>query len=157
MNNRLYSGDDFPSMRFNFVDGTTRAVPGKIQTKYLILIFYRAHWCPYCRRHLASLEKHKASLEQLGATILAGSSDDLQHALEVSREVSFPVFYGATRDDAALIGAWWGENRKNFQPAEFLIGSDGKVIHSLYASGPVGRMAPEDLVRQLTRMAETSR
>lgn len=100
------------------------------------------------------MEKHREQFAQLGAKIIAGSADNEEHAREIAKDVSFPVAFGMTREDAGRLGAWWGEQRNNIQPAEFLIGRDGKVIHSLYASGPVGRMAPDELVRQLTRMAE---
>ena len=100
------------------------------------------------------MQTHKPALEALGAKIVAGSVDDEEHALRIARNLEFPVAFGMTRQDAATIGAWWGEQRAILQPAEFLIDADGKVLHSLYASGPVGRMAPEELVRQLTRLAE---
>ena len=100
------------------------------------------------------MEKHREQLAALGAKIIAASADSEEHGRVFAAEVSFPVAFGVTRADAAQLGAWWGEQRNNMQPAEFLIGRDGKVVHSLYASGPVGRMAPEELVRQLTRMAE---
>jgi len=99
------------------------------------------------------MQKHRSALEALGAKIIAGSADSAENAAKVARDLEFPVAFGMTRADAATIGAWWGDQRANLQPAEFLIGADGKVVHSLYASGPVGRMAPEELVRQLTRLA----
>ena len=100
------------------------------------------------------MEKHREQLEALGARIIAASVDKEEHAQEFARDVGFPVAFGITGEDAVRLGAWWGEQRNNMQPAEFLIGRDGRVLHSLYASGPVGRMAPDELVRQLTRMAE---
>ena len=51
-----------------------------------------------------------------------------------------------TRADADRLGAWWGELRGHLQPAEFLIDEKGEIVHSLYASGPIGRMSPEDLI-----------
>ncbi len=88
------------------------------------------------------MEKHREQLEALGAKIIVASADKEEHAQEFARDVGFPVAFGVTREDAVRLGAWWGEQRNNMQPAEFLIGRDGRVVHSLYASGPVGRMAP---------------
>jgi len=98
------------------------------------------------------MEQQKSALEALGARIIAASADDEAHAAEFAKDVSFPVAYGVTRQEAEHMGAWWGEQRNNMQPAEFLIGRDGKVTHSLYASGPVGRMSAQELVRLLTRL-----
>ena len=100
------------------------------------------------------MEKYRGELETLGASPLAGSADDEEHAAIFAGDVGFPVAYGVTREMAQNLGAWWGEQRNNIQPAEFLISKSGKVLHSLYASGPVGRMAPDELVRLLTRLAE---
>ena len=100
------------------------------------------------------MEKHREELASLGAHIIAASADSEEHGDEFAKLVNFPVAYGVTRDDADCLGAWWGEQRNNIQPAEFLISRDGMVLQSLYASGPVGRMAPDELVRLLTRLAE---
>ena len=36
------------------------------------------------------------------------------------------------------------------QPAEFLLGRGGVVLGSMYASGPVGRMAVEEVIHSIT-------
>ena len=64
--------------------------------------------------------------------------------------LTFPVGYGVTREEAELLCAWWEETRGYTQPSEFLLGPDGLVLGSLYASGPVGRMAAEEAVRFIT-------
>lgn len=86
------------------------------------------------------------------ATIYAVSVDSLEQAQEVqARGLTFPVAYGATRDDGESIGAWWSEDRDGYiQPAEFLLGRGGVVLGSMYASGPVGRMGADEVVRQIT-------
>jgi peroxiredoxin len=89
-------------------------------------------------------------LEALEATIYAVSVDTLDQAQEVvGRGLTFPVAYGATKQDADMIGAWWEETRDFIQPAEFLLGRGGVVLSSMYASGPVGRMGADEAVRQI--------
>lgn len=103
-------------------------------------------------RQLAAWEEKKAELEGLEATIYAVSCDTLEQATEVAgRGLTFPVGYGATREDGDRIGAWWSEDHDGYiQPAEFLLGRGGVVLGAMYASGPVGRMAPEEAVRAIT-------
>lgn len=97
-------------------------------------------------------------LEGLGASLLAASVDEEEKALEAGADVTFPIAYGVTRDQADALGAWWGEQRGGIvQPSEFLIQADGTVVHSLYASGPVGRMAGDELVRMLTLLDKRER
>ncbi len=96
----------------------------------------------------------KGELDALDATIIAVSVDDLEQAKDVaSRDegLSFPVAYGATKEDADLMGSWWSEDRGGYiQPSEFLLGRGGVVLGSMYASGPVGRMGADEAVRQIT-------
>ena len=94
----------------------------------------------------------KAELQALEATVYAVSVDSLEQAKEVvSRGLTFPVAYGATKEDGESIGAWWSEDRGGYiQPAEFLLGRGGVVLGSMYASGPVGRMGADEAVRLIT-------
>lgn len=103
---------------------------------------------------MGAWEKAKAKLEELGASIIAVSVDDLEQAKDIaSRDdgLSYPVAYGVTKEQADTIGAWWSEDRGGYvQPAEFLLGRGGTVLGSMYASGPVGRMGVDEAIRQIT-------
>jgi hypothetical protein len=68
----------------------------------------------------------------------------------VDRGLTFPVAYGVTREESAVLGAWWDRDRGFIQPAEFLLGRGGIVLGSMYASGPVGRMGADEAVRLIT-------
>ena len=102
---------------------------------------------------MAAYEKAKSELEELGVTVIAASVDTLEHANEMAGAagVSFPVAYGVTKEDSGKFGGWWSEDRGGYvQPAEFLVGRGGVVLGSMYASGPVGRMGAEEVIRQIT-------
>ena len=98
---------------------------------------------------MAAYEAAKAELEALEVSVYAVSVDNEEHAQEVqSKGLSFPVAYGATKADADTIGAWWSDDRGGYvQPAEFLIGRGGVVVGAMYASGPVGRMGADEVIR----------
>ena len=104
---------------------------------------------------MAGLQEKKAELEALGAKIIAGSVDAEEMAKEAGPDVTFPIAHSMTEADANAIRAWWGTHPKGkiIQPAEFII-KDGKVVHSLYASGPVGRMQASDIIALLQFMAK---
>jgi len=105
-------------------------------------------------RQLAEWEEKKAELEELDCTIYAVSVDTLEQAQEVvGRGLTFPIAYGAIREDGELLDAWWGNHPPEgeyIQPAEFLLGRGGVVLGSMYASGPVGRMGADEAIRQIT-------
>ncbi len=103
-------------------------------------------------RQLAAYEKQKAELEKMGCSILAASVDTEEQARKVvqSQGLTYAVAYGLTRADGDAIGAWWGNRPPDgeyMQPAEFLIRRGGTVLASMYASGPVGRMAVDEVTR----------
>ncbi len=95
---------------------------------------------------MAAFEKARQDLAAVGAKVVAASVDPLDKAKEVAGEVSFPIAYGATRETAERIGAWWEERRSIIQPSEFVLGADGKVRASTYSSGPIGRIEPADVI-----------
>ena len=98
---------------------------------------------------MAAYEDAKAELDALDVTVYAVSADSEEHAREVQgRGLSFPVAYGATKADADAIGAWWSDDRGGYvQPAEFLLSRGGVVAGAMYASGPVGRMGADEVIR----------
>ena len=103
-------------------------------------------------RQLAAWQAAQGELNALGCNIYAASVDSPDHAQEVvDRGLTFPVAFGVTKEEAGLIGAWWGEEHGGYiQPAEFLLGRGGVVLGSMYASGPVGRMGADEAVRLIT-------
>jgi len=44
MAEKLNTGDMFPGMTINLVGGGTLDLPGGIEAKYKVLLFYRGHW-----------------------------------------------------------------------------------------------------------------
>jgi peroxiredoxin len=152
MSEKLQQGSRFPSINLKLVSGDTIEIPRQMPGRYVVLVFYRGHWWTYCARQLADWEEKKAELEALGATIYAASVDNLEQAREVvGRGLTYPVAYGVIREESEQFGAWWSEDRGGYiQPAEFLLGRGGVVLGSMYASGPVGRMGADEVVRQIT-------
>jgi peroxiredoxin len=98
---------------------------------------------------LAAFGKMYKDIEAAGAKVVVASVDPLEKAKEVVAELPFPVAYGVKREQADQIGAWWEERRGIVQPAEFIVGANGKVIDSSYSSGPIGRIEPADVVKRI--------
>lgn len=88
-------------------------------------------------------------MDALGAKVFAASVDPIDKAREVAAEVSFPVGYGVTREMADQLGSWWEDRRSIIQPAEFVLGADGKVLASSYSDGPIGRIDAADVIKMI--------
>ena len=44
MADKLDSGDPFPNLRLQLVDGTALELPGGLDARYKVILFYRGHW-----------------------------------------------------------------------------------------------------------------
>ena len=85
----------------------------------------------------------------MGLSIIAASVEPREVVEEMATKsgVIFPMAYGVTREQADTLGSWWSDDRGGYiQPTEFLLGRGGTVLGSMYASGPVGRVSPDEAV-----------
>ena len=62
--------------------------------------------------------------------------------------LTMPIAYGGTEAQVMGFDAWHGDNEHGhfIQPMEFLISRGGTDYASMYASGPIGRMAVEEAI-----------
>jgi alkyl hydroperoxide reductase subunit AhpC len=94
-----------------------------------VVLLYRGGWCPYCNAQLRVFRRAADQLADLDIRVVALSVDDeattrqtiAKHGLE------FPVGHDA---DADAVAAATG----------------GRVIVSVYSSGAIGRLVPEDVI-----------
>ena len=62
-------------------------------------------------------------------------------------DLTFPVGYGAdARHLAELTGAFVNDDPLYVQSTGFVLDPDGRVIVSVYSSGAIGRLVPDDVV-----------
>lgn len=150
MSDKLVQGAKLPPITLKLVDGKTLSLPDELPGRYLALLFYRGTWCPYCKRHLASYQANLSELESLGVTVVAAAVDPLEQTKEMieSLGLTYPVAYGITEADVADFDPWWGDDNHGhyIQPMELLVLRGGIIFGSMYASGPVGRMAVEEVL-----------
>jgi peroxiredoxin len=59
----------------------------------VVVVFYRGHWCPYCRRYLAKLQANHARLLDRGATLVAISPEPSPTSARLARDLglAFPL------------------------------------------------------------------
>ncbi|NLX58902.1 MAG: peroxiredoxin family protein [Phycisphaerae bacterium] len=98
----------------------------------VVLVFYRGHWCPFCRRHLKRLQEHLDAIRGRGAALVAVSSDERVLARRLSDELGLE--YPLLRDpDGSVMDAYGVRNRLLGiaggipHPAAFIVDGDGIV------------------------------
>jgi peroxiredoxin len=145
----LAPGSPFPALNLGQSDGAPLAIPDVFDGHFGVVLFYRGSWCPYCTAQLRAFQRASDSLAKVGAKVVALSVDDesTTAALVAKHSLSFPVAHSA---DAAAIsaatGAFVDADDGFLQSTGFVLDPAGRVIVSVYSSGAIGRLVPEDVV-----------
>jgi peroxiredoxin len=67
----------------------------------------------------------------------------------------FPVGYSAdARAIAQATGAFVNDDPMYLQSTGFVLDRDGRVVVSVYSSGPIGRLVPEDVIGLIRYLRE---
>ena len=155
----LHPGDKFPQLSVTVSGGESITLPDVFAGGFGVVLFYRGSWCPYCNAQLRSFQRAADKLAGLGVSVVALSVDDeaTTAALVDKHGLTFPVGHGAdARAIAELTGAFVNEDPLYLQSTGFVLDPTGQVIVSVYSSGAIGRLVPEDvagLVRYLREHA----
>jgi peroxiredoxin len=151
----LNPGDPFPHLTISTTGGQTLTIPDAFGGDFGVVLLYRGAWCPYCNAQLRAFERAGQELANNGIRVIALSVDDEQTtaALVAKHQLTFPVGYGAdARAVAAVTGAFVNPDPVYLQSTGFVLDPAGKVVVSVYSSGAIGRLVPDDvagLVRYL--------
>jgi peroxiredoxin len=145
----LSPGDLFPEVELAVPGEGTIRLPDALAGMYGVVLFYRGAWCPYCNAQLRAFQRTKDKLSELGVRVVALSVDDEATTRETINQLGleFPVGYGADADAlAAATGAFVNDEPLYLQSTGFVLDTDGRTIVSVYSSGAIGRLVPEDVV-----------
>lgn len=144
----LKPGDHFPAITVTPVDAPTVDLPDALAGHFAVVLFYRGSWCPYCNAQLRAFQRATDKLDDLGVKVVALSVDDEATTRELiaKHDLTFPV--GHSADAAAMheaTGAFVNADPAYLQSTGFVLDPEGKVIVSVYSSGAIGRLLPEDV------------
>lgn len=145
----LSPGDDFPALNVALPAGETIDLPDALAGHYGLVLLYRGSWCPYCDAQLRAFQRAGDKLAELDARVVALSVDDEATTQETIAKhgLEFPVGHGADADAvAAALGAFVNAEPHHLQSTGFVLDPDGRVVVSVYSSGAIGRLVPEDVV-----------
>jgi peroxiredoxin len=145
----LKPGDVFPSLTVPRVGGGSLAIPDVFDDGYGVVLFYRGSWCPYCNAQLRAFQRATDRLSGEGATVAALSIDDAATSAELAAKhgLTFPIGHSADATAvSAMTGAFVDPDRGFLQSTGFVLGPTGRVVVSVYSSGAIGRLVPEDVV-----------
>lgn len=152
----LSPGDPFPALGLTQPGGETLTLPDAFAGSFGVVLFYRGSWCPYCNAQLRLFQRASERLAEVGIRVAALSVDDEATTAELVAKLglTFPVGHSADATAvSAATGAFVSPARGNLESTGFVIDPVGKVVVSVYSSGAIGRLVPDDvigLVRSVT-------
>jgi peroxiredoxin len=158
----LHPGDTFPQLTLNIPGAQAIQAPGWFAGEFGVLLFNRGAWCPYCTAQLRAFQRAGDPLTQAGIRVAALWVDDEKTTAEFTAKngLTFPLGHSAdARAVAALTGAFVNDDPLHLQSTGFVLDPQSKVIVSVYSSGAIGRLVPDDvigLVRYLHEHAAAS-
>src|SRR4051794_30236586 len=145
----LEPGDRFPAVTLALPGGDALTLPDALAGRYGVVLVMRGAWCPYCNAQLRAFQRAQERLAELGVRVVALSVDDEATTAKLIADhgLTFPV--GHSADAAALhdaLGAFVNQDPVYLQSTGFVLDPDGRVVVSVYSSGAIGRLVPEDVV-----------
>ena len=155
----LNPGDPFPVLRADLVGGGTAQLPDALAGSFGVVLFYRGSWCPYCNAQLRAFQRAEEKLTEGGIKVFGLSVDDEATSQELisKLQLTFPVGHSAdARSIAALTGAFVNPDPEYLQSTGFVLSPDGSVIVSVYSSGAIGRLVPEDVLGMVAYIRNSS-
>jgi peroxiredoxin len=146
---RLTVGEPFPAVTAPLVGGGRIELPSEVSDGWAVLLFYRGHWCPYCRKQLDDFQRNVERFRSADVRVVALSADPEDEAANTVDEhgIDFPVAYGLepawARD---TLGTYLGEDDAFIQATGFVLAPGGRTMLAVYSSGAVGRLVAGDVL-----------
>jgi peroxiredoxin len=144
----LHPGDPFPALTLTVPGGPEATVPAWFGGDFGVVLFNRGAWCPYCAAQLRAFQRAGDSLAEAGVKVAALWADDEATTAEFTAKqgITFPLGHSAdVRAVAALTGAFVNEDPLYLQSTGFVLAPGGQVLVSVYSSGAIGRLVPQDV------------
>src|ERR1700761_6836723 len=153
----LQPNDQFPSITITPPEGAPLELPDALRGDFGVVLFFRGAWCPYCNAQLRAFQRAQNKLSELEIKVVALSVDEAATTRELIQKhgLTFPVGHRAAARAVALsTGACVNDDPLYLQSTGFVLAPDGRVVVSVYSSGAIGRLLPEDIVGMLRRVRQ---
>jgi peroxiredoxin len=159
MTSLLHPGDTFPRLTLLPAGAQALQLPDALTGHFGVVLFYRGSWCPYCNAQLRAFQHARDTLAGVDAQIVALSVDDepTTKALIAKHGLEFPVGHSAdARPIAEQTGAFVNDDPTYLQSTGFVLDPAGRIVVSVYSSGAIGRLVPDDVVGLIRYLREHS-
>ncbi|MCC8938184.1 AhpC/TSA family protein [Bradyrhizobium sp. Arg68] len=169
-------GDLMPPFLLPDETGSLVSLQALIAGGPVVVMFYRGHWCPYCRLNVSAVVKAQGLLETLGGRIVAIMPETQKYAAQFKLESAapFPVLTDLDNGYALSLNLaiWLGAEIQQLLsyldisgfhgneawilpiPAVFVVGRDGRVKARFVDPDFRKRMEIDDLIAAVKTAGE---
>lgn len=172
----LNEGDEIPQINLPNAVGKSINVNSMLKDGPVVINFYRGAWCPYCNLELKALQQALPGIKSLGARLIAISpntpdnsiSSIEKHGLEfevltdtgnkIAKEFRLvfnlaeelrPIYQQFNFDIPKYNG---NESWDIPIPANYIVNTDGKIVHSFVNADYTQRMEPTEIINKLKEL-----
>jgi len=138
----LKVGDPAPDFTVPAIDGPSVQFSKLTAKKPTVLVFSRAHWCPYCMGHMQALQKRSAEFDAAGAQIVAVFRENKEgvEGLKKVRQASKAEFLLLDDPEKQQTQAYSPEGF-----AAYVVDTQG-IIRGVFDGTKTGRPDPDKLL-----------
>jgi len=164
-------GEPMPPFILPDENGRLVSLPSLLERGPVAVMFFRGHWCPYCRLNVRAVIKAYDRIKALGADVVAIMPETQEYAIKFKAEADAPFRVLTDLDNGYALSLnlaiWLGAEIERLLsyldmtsfhgndgwvlpiPAAFVIGRDGVVKARFVDPDFRRRMAIEDLLAAL--------
>ena len=174
-NKALSEGDKAPNFKLRNATGLNIELREVLNTKPVVLTFYRGIWCPYCNAELRGIQRELPEIKALGAEVIAISpqlpeqslgvkernSIDFEVLSDIGNKIAknFGLVFELENEILALYKEKFDLNLELFNgtegksqlpvPATYVISQDSTIQKAYINSDYTKRLDPQDIVEYL--------
>ncbi|PJG50267.1 peroxiredoxin [Bradyrhizobium forestalis] len=171
-------GDSMPPFVLPDEGGRLVALPSLLERGSVAVMFFRGHWCPYCRLNVRAVVQAQERIKAIGAQVVAIMPETQEYTRQVKADsgAPFPILTDLDNGYALSLNLaiWLGneiqqvlsyQDMAKFHgndgwmlpiPAVFVVGRDGIVKARFVDPDFRKRMEIDDLVEALERAGKKS-
>ena len=121
----------------------------------VVVVFYRAYWCPPCRKQLDEIGSDYQKFRDAGVEVVAISTDNLGPTRQLVERngYEFPILY--TAGNAAIPISYDRFNKFGdglASAAVFIVGTDGRIVWDELGTGIYHFVSSDTILNQLENL-----